>query len=233
LLLGGTNVNAISGAIYKNLGFEPVRSFAPVAMIYTDSLALALSRACRPIHARNLSNTPRIIGKAEIRRASRHLHAVCRRVLQDQNLNRHSVRAVQRWRAGADRRARRTYRHDIQQQVDRIAVLQGAEAEAACRDQPKPLAGAAGNADLSGVKISGFPTEVIFGLLAPAGTPLAIIGRLNGAVNDGLRSAEVRASLDAIGVEARMGTPQEFAAMLDEQARQWKAVIDEIGIKAE
>src|SRR3954454_16040684 len=43
LLLGGTNVNAISGAIYKNLGFEPVRSFAPVAMIYTDSLALALS----------------------------------------------------------------------------------------------------------------------------------------------------------------------------------------------
>ena len=33
LLLGGTNVNAISGAIYKNLGFEPVRSFAPVAMI--------------------------------------------------------------------------------------------------------------------------------------------------------------------------------------------------------
>src|SRR3954447_15423243 len=43
LLLGGSNVNAISGAIYKNLGFEPIRSFAPVAMIYTDSLALALS----------------------------------------------------------------------------------------------------------------------------------------------------------------------------------------------
>ena len=81
--------------------------------------------------------------------------------------------------------------------------------------------------------ISGFPTEVIFGLLAPAGTPVAIIGRLNSAVNDGLRSTEVRASLDAIGVEARMGMPEEFAAMLDEQARQWKAVIDEIGIKAE
>src|SRR5436309_14878940 len=28
LLLGGTNVNAISGAIYKNLGFEPIKSFA-------------------------------------------------------------------------------------------------------------------------------------------------------------------------------------------------------------
>src|SRR5437868_2490511 len=43
LLLGGTNVNAITGAIYKNLGFDPIKSFAPVAMIYADSLALAVS----------------------------------------------------------------------------------------------------------------------------------------------------------------------------------------------
>ncbi len=83
------------------------------------------------------------------------------------------------------------------------------------------------------VRISGFPSEVIFGLLAPAGTPVMIIGRLNSAVNDALRSAEARASLDAIGVEARIGTPQEFAGVLDEQARQWKAVIDETGIKME
>src|SRR5437016_7624375 len=43
LLLGGTNVNAITGALYQNLGFDPIKSFAPVAMIYTDSLALAVS----------------------------------------------------------------------------------------------------------------------------------------------------------------------------------------------
>src|SRR5207244_13173720 len=72
------------------------------------------------------------------------------------------------------------------------------------------------------VGVSGFPSEVIFGLLAPAGTPVTIIRQLNTAINDGLRSAEVRASLDAIGVEARIGTRQEFAGTLDEQARQWK-----------
>jgi tripartite-type tricarboxylate transporter receptor subunit TctC len=74
---------------------------------------------------------------------------------------------------------------------------------------------------------------VIFGLLAPAGTAVTIIRQLNGAVNDALRSTDVRANLDAIGVEARIGTPQEFAAALDEQARQWKTVIDEIGIRME
>jgi tripartite-type tricarboxylate transporter receptor subunit TctC len=43
LLLGGTNVNAITGAIYRNLGFDPIKSFAPVAMLYADSLVLAIS----------------------------------------------------------------------------------------------------------------------------------------------------------------------------------------------
>ena len=43
LLLGGTNVNAIAGAIYKDLGFDPIASFAPVGAICTDSMALAVT----------------------------------------------------------------------------------------------------------------------------------------------------------------------------------------------
>src|ERR1700686_566535 len=43
LLLGGTNVNAITGAIYKDLGFDPIASFAPIASIFVDSMALAVS----------------------------------------------------------------------------------------------------------------------------------------------------------------------------------------------
>jgi tripartite-type tricarboxylate transporter receptor subunit TctC len=83
------------------------------------------------------------------------------------------------------------------------------------------------------VGISGFPSEVLFGLLAPAGTPAPIVEQLNRAINEGLQSAEVRASLEAIGVEARIGTAGEFGAALVEQAREWKAVIDATGIKVE
>ena len=61
LLLGGTNVNAITGAIYQNLGFDPIKSFAPVAMIYVTPWPLPYRRACRPTHARDLSSTRRII----------------------------------------------------------------------------------------------------------------------------------------------------------------------------
>jgi tripartite-type tricarboxylate transporter receptor subunit TctC len=83
------------------------------------------------------------------------------------------------------------------------------------------------------VGITGFPQEVLFGLLAPAGTPEAIIMQLNGAINEAVQSAGVRASLNGIGVDARIGTPEAFASALDEQALEWKRVIEETGITVE
>jgi tripartite-type tricarboxylate transporter receptor subunit TctC len=46
-------------------------------------------------------------------------------------------------------------------------------------------------------------------------------------------SADVRTSLADLGMEAKAGTAQDFAAALGEQAREWKTVIDMIGFKAE
>src|SRR5215813_4022775 len=43
LLLGGTNVKAIIGALYKDIGFDPIASFAPIAAVCTDTMALAIS----------------------------------------------------------------------------------------------------------------------------------------------------------------------------------------------
>jgi tripartite-type tricarboxylate transporter receptor subunit TctC len=81
--------------------------------------------------------------------------------------------------------------------------------------------------------VAGFPTEVWFGLLAPAGTAPAIIERLNGAANESLASAEVIANLDKLGVQARGGSPDSFATALLNQARTWRTVIEATGIKVE
>jgi len=43
LMLGGTNVNAVTGAIYTDLGFDPIKSFAPIAIVCVDSLAIGIS----------------------------------------------------------------------------------------------------------------------------------------------------------------------------------------------
>jgi tripartite-type tricarboxylate transporter receptor subunit TctC len=83
------------------------------------------------------------------------------------------------------------------------------------------------------VGVVGFPREVWFGLLAPAGTSAVIVDKLNHAVNEGLRSAELRASLAKIGMEARIGSASDFATALAEQVREWKTVVDATGIKVD
>ncbi len=234
LLLGGTNVNAISGAIYTNLGFEPVKSFAPVAMIYTDSLALALSPrvpadTCEQLvqYARDNPGKLKYGAPPGIYTQFAGEYFKIRTSTDIQFVP---------YKGGAPALTDVLGGHIDMVFNNRSTVLPYFKER-----KLKPLAVTSQSRwpelpdtpTFQEVGISGFPTEVIFGLLAPAGTPLAIVGRLNSAVNDGLKSAEVRASLDAIGVEARMGTPEAFAAMLNDQARQWKSVIDEIGIKAE
>jgi tripartite-type tricarboxylate transporter receptor subunit TctC len=81
--------------------------------------------------------------------------------------------------------------------------------------------------------VVGFPTEAWFGLLAPAGTPATIVDQLNYAINEGLKSAEVGASLANLGMKARIGTAQDFAAALAEQVRDWKRVVEATGIKVD
>jgi tripartite-type tricarboxylate transporter receptor subunit TctC len=55
------------------------------------------------------------------------------------------------------------------------------------------------------------------------------VQQLNQAIEEALRSREVRGNLEGIGVEARTGTAEDFAAALDQQAREWKTVIVVIG----
>jgi tripartite-type tricarboxylate transporter receptor subunit TctC len=75
------------------------------------------------------------------------------------------------------------------------------------------------------------PYDTLFGMVAPAGTPAAVIDRLNAAINAGLRSPETRASLAKLGLEPKIGTPAEFAAIVARDAPRWEAIVRITGIK--
>ncbi len=49
---------------------------------------------------------------------------------------------------------------------------------------------------------------------APAGTPADIVEKLNAAVNKALQSPELIASMKKLGFETRIGSPQDFAALI-------------------
>jgi tripartite-type tricarboxylate transporter receptor subunit TctC len=90
--------------------------------------------------------------------------------------------------------------------------------------------------DLPTVAQSGYPdVEAIqwVGLLTTAGTPTAIVDRLNAEVNRAIRDPELIAKLAAQGVSPAGGTPAEFERVIATEIRNWTGIARAANIKAE
>jgi tripartite-type tricarboxylate transporter receptor subunit TctC len=81
--------------------------------------------------------------------------------------------------------------------------------------------------------IPDFVALTFTGVVAPAGTPATIVAKLNAAINESLKSAEIVAALGKLGAEVRTGSPAEFAAFLAKERDKWGDVVTRTGIKAE
>jgi len=90
--------------------------------------------------------------------------------------------------------------------------------------------------DVPTVAEAGFPQLELnawTGILAPAGTPAAIVDTLNAAVNEGLQSPELRKSFAGMSFETKVLSPGEFAALFAAEAQRWPPIIKAAGIKPE
>lgn len=74
---------------------------------------------------------------------------------------------------------------------------------------------------------AGFDVNSWVGLLAPAGTPAAVIERLNAEVRKIVRSPEFEAQLTAQGLKGIAGSPAEFAATLKAEQAKWTRLVSE------
>src|SRR4030081_1157529 len=71
----------------------------------------------------------------------------------------------------------------------------------------------------------GYDAGIWIGLLAPTGTPPAIIEKLSGAANDALNTQEVRIALKRQGTDPLGGPPSEFADFIRADIEKWAAVL--------
>ena len=85
--------------------------------------------------------------------------------------------------------------------------------------------------DEAGLK--GFDADSYFGLYAPAGTPDAVVSRVNAEVNKILATASIKERIVALGGEAAPGTPAEFGARAAIDSKRFGDLIKTRGIKAE
>jgi tripartite-type tricarboxylate transporter receptor subunit TctC len=81
--------------------------------------------------------------------------------------------------------------------------------------------------------VEGFMVTSFEGVVAPAGTPGAIVARLNAAINQSVANPDIQARFARLGIQPSTGSPQEFAAFFAAENRKWAAIVADAHIGAE
>lgn len=81
--------------------------------------------------------------------------------------------------------------------------------------------------------LPGFDAVAWIGLVAPRGTPLAIITRLNAEVTRILKLPEIKVRFQALGAEPAGNTPEQFAAYIQAETIKWGRVVKTSGAKVD
>ena len=84
-----------------------------------------------------------------------------------------------------------------------------------------------------GETLPGYEVELWFGVMAPRGTPPAIVERLNATVNKFLQDADMKKNLDQQGMIPTGGTAQKYGERIRADYARWVKVVDSAGIKPE
>jgi tripartite-type tricarboxylate transporter receptor subunit TctC len=79
--------------------------------------------------------------------------------------------------------------------------------------------------------VPGYEVNTWFGVGAPAGTPAAIVDKLNQEINAALAGPQMKARLADLGGTALAGTPADFAKLIADETEKWAKVIRAANIK--
>jgi len=79
--------------------------------------------------------------------------------------------------------------------------------------------------------VPGYESSTAFGVLAPAGTPPAVIHRLNQETVKALQAVELKEKLSGLGLEAVAGTPRQYAQHLKDELAKYGRIVKAAGIK--
>jgi tripartite-type tricarboxylate transporter receptor subunit TctC len=81
--------------------------------------------------------------------------------------------------------------------------------------------------------LAGFDTSVWQGLWAPKGTPKDIVDRINAILTEASGATAVKKSLDDVGTQAVIATPEKFGSFVSDEVKKWAAVVKFSGAKAD
>lgn len=236
LLMGHIGTLGVNPSLYPKLGYDPVRSFAPVAWIARVPNVLVVNPAvpaqnlrelialakARPGHLAygsggNGSAAHITMEFLKLQTASSFLHIPYRGTAP--SVNDLLGGQVQVLFTGIP-----ALLPHIKSGRMRALAVSSPRRLALLPDVPTVA-----ESGVAGTK--GFEADQWYGLVAPAGTPPEVVALLNQHVNKALSSEEVRSRLAAEGAEATPATPQVFGQLIAREIPRWERVVKGASIK--
>jgi tripartite-type tricarboxylate transporter receptor subunit TctC len=233
LLVGATSF-ILSFSLYHNLDYDPVRSFVPVAMLAHSPQVLVVASSVPATnvqeliaHAKanpgklnfgfGLGTLPQILGESFKTVTATDIASI------PYKGGAQAVTDMLGGRIQMNFGTTATLLPLIQQgKIRALAVT----TETRSKDLP----------DVPTMIESGLPQlALIFsaGVLAPAGTPTEIVGRLNAEINEAMKTPELTAAMGKLGFEPKIWSPQDYGAFLADEMRRWPPIVQAAGVRAE
>jgi tripartite-type tricarboxylate transporter receptor subunit TctC len=234
LFNGSINEYAIMPALYKNLDFDPVKGFAPVAAMATDSNVLVIHPS---VPAQTLAELVRYAKDHPGKLTSGSTIGIAPHLL----LELFRARTGTDWIFVPYKGAAPAITDVLANQIQVYSSTKAVLLPHIRAGKLRPLAVTSAERwpelpdvpTLSESGLGGYPADLWFGLMAPAGTPAPVIAKINAAENARLKAPEVQAAIQKLGMQPRIMSAQEFGDVLREQATLWDAVARETGVKIE
>jgi tripartite-type tricarboxylate transporter receptor subunit TctC len=235
LFYGNTSTLAVIPAVSKNPGYDPVRNYAPVASV-SESYTILVVHPSFPAQSIQdfLAYARAHPGKLNYAHAGAgnvtHLVGEMFRTLA-------AVDFVNVPHKGGNESVQDVLGRQVDFALESPVILLSLIKEGKLR--ALAVTSAMRQAEIPDVPtmtesgIAGFVATLLTGIVAPAGTPPVIVGKLNRIINETLMSADMNELVVKFGSRVRIGSPQEFADFLAAETERWAKVAKAAGVSVE
>ena len=235
LLMGNNSILATNASLYKNMGFDPVKDLAPIALVASQPNILVVHpsvpvKSVKEFIALAKSRPGELNYASSGSGAAAHLAAELFKSMTKTTM------------------VHVPYKGAGPALIDVLAGQCQVMFATALSVQPylqsgrlRPLAVTTATRSptmpalptVAEAGVPGFEASTWHGVVAPAGTPDAVIARLNTEINRVLKLPDVRERLTSQGAEIIGGTPQDFAAYIRKEIPKWAKVVRDSGARAD
>jgi tripartite-type tricarboxylate transporter receptor subunit TctC len=229
IMLGSVSTLAVAPALYKDPGYDPRASFAPVALVSSEPTCLV---AAPHVTATTLAE---VVAYAKAHPGKLNYGAATGTLAQ-------LAGDLFKLATGADivfvpyKGGAAGLTDVLGGQVDLFFTATSIVTPFIQAGKLKPIAVMGEErvpqlADIPTMRESGFDVVGYFwtGVLAPAGTPGAVVARLNGEINKALATPELRNAILKLSAQPKGGTPDDLAALIAAEVKKWPAVAKAAG----